>query len=134
MMGLAVPLEDTLVKKPVPTVFRAGELVTSVSDGAGEVSSFHTMMLLPPLLTTRAALSLGSTKYDSPHQHWPMAYVPSTLFVSVENPPRSSSFMKNMDPTLPAATARCGIEPGWSGRTITPPDPKSRSCSSMYPT
>ena len=26
--------------------------------------------------------------------------------------------MRNMDPALPAATARWGIEPGWSGRTM----------------
>jgi hypothetical protein len=60
MMGLAVPFEDTLVKKPDPAeVSRA--LVTWVSDGVGEVNTFQTLTLLPPLLTTAAPL-LGSTK------------------------------------------------------------------------
>ena len=30
-------------------------------------------------------------------------------------------------PSLPAATARCGTGPGWSGSTIVPPEPKSVS-------
>jgi hypothetical protein len=61
MMGLAVPFEDTLVKKPDPADF-SGALVTWISDGVGEVKTFQTLTELPPLLTTLPAPSLGSTK------------------------------------------------------------------------
>jgi hypothetical protein len=61
MIALLLPFEDTLVKKPDPADF-SGALVTSVSDGVGEVSTFQTLTVLPPLLTTRATPSLGSTK------------------------------------------------------------------------
>ena len=59
-----------------------------------------------------------------------MPYVPSTLFFAVENPPSLSAFIRNMTPRFPAATARWGTVPAWSGSRVTPPDPKSASVSS----
>src|SRR5271156_1992432 len=131
MIGFELPLDDTLVKNPpfCPLLI-AGDRVKMASLGLGDVVNFHTSTWLPPLLTTRAAPSVGSTKYDSPHQQPPIWWVPRTLFFAGEYPPRWSSFMKYMFPSLPAATARCGVEPAWSGRTITPPEPKSVSPSS----
>ena len=40
-----------------------------------------------------------------------MLYAASTLLRTVEYPPRLSSFITNIDPTLPAATAKCAVDP-----------------------
>ena len=75
-IGLLVPLEETLVKKPTSCALLVGseiELATRVSDGVGANCSFQIITVLPPLLTTRARESLGSTKYAGPHQQCEIA-------------------------------------------------------------
>src|SRR2546423_14938484 len=113
MIGLLLPFEETLVKNPrsCPPPIETEE-AARLSDGPGDDLSLHTFTNLPPLLTTRGSESTGSTKYEGPHQQAPTGYAPSTLFVVLEYPPRLSSFMKNIVAAFPAATARCGYEPG----------------------
>src|ERR1700679_3110866 len=107
MMGLALPFEEMLVNNPGSwTLDMVAEAAMPVNFGLGEVRSFQTRTLLPALLTTRARPSVGSTKYDSPHQQAPTEKGPRKFFLVVEYPPRESSFIKNILPAFPAATAR----------------------------
>jgi len=69
IMGFEVPLEETEVKKPAFCPEEIEALATSVNNTWGEVATFQTRKVLPPLLTIRPAPSDGSTKYDAPHQH-----------------------------------------------------------------
>ena len=63
IIALLVPLEEMLVKKPgsCPPPIEA-DWATRLSEVVGEVCSFHTSTVDPPLLTTRATESSGSTK------------------------------------------------------------------------
>src|ERR1700733_8048115 len=73
IIGFELPFEETLVKSPpswLATI--GGDWAIRVSAGVGGVCSFQTSTWLLPLLTTRAAPSFGSTKYDSPHQQGPI--------------------------------------------------------------
>src|SRR5580704_2946627 len=122
-----VPFEETLVKKPGNCPVEIdGEVKAESGTKAvvGEVWTFHTLILLPPLETTRPTPSVPS-KYDGPHQHPPTAYSPNTFCEF--SPPRLLRFMRYMIPALPAATASSGTEPGCFGSSITPPKPKSPS-------
>src|SRR5260370_35596204 len=72
MIGLALPLDETLVKNPpFCPVLIVGDWANPISFVLGEVSSFHTFTRLRPLVTTVAAPQIESPKYDSPHQQPP---------------------------------------------------------------
>jgi hypothetical protein len=72
-----VPFDEIVVKKPPswPDAMLANDFS---SCSAGVAGTFHTLMLLPPLLTTRRTPS-DPIKYDGPHQQEPKSAMESAL-------------------------------------------------------